>query len=497
MGGGSAEPKQVFCSGRQNDQEGTDMDSVLTPELAILHDSLEQQHLTPHGSVRHVVEDHPELAKRLRKSAGLPDKHVRSVAIVDWTSLYHACSLLRGEARPQDPFVAFADMTSVLAAVLFYDRVVVLGGRDMGRKASRLLGVPGTIRSIDPDSPNDKKRLCAHLINEHFLHAASVLMSHTRQSSVWLETLRSNWSDLLPDVVIPTPSTQAYNEMAWSLSPGQPDNYRQVFRETEIWRTDPLLVTSRLILDNDVRALFYEYMAITLEAMFAWRGSGPRVRYVGGALRAPMQRARIDVWRSRWRSVPVVENWLQEGWRQLNRDPQFPILLPFWTSAILQSCRARSDIPQKVGEWRQRAKHFRDRRSDVEDALGRGREEELAELMEMLKGEANELTSFASHVQSRAGVLAKATVAVLAPPVPSDLISKAVSEAVELGRGPLNMLWLRCIKGHMWFLVRQEEAAMKLRSPQERLQELFDLPVAAMSKPEALLKRLATVTWPV
>lgn len=473
------------------------MSSALTPDLGGLHDSLERQHLVPHRSLRQVVEDHPELARRLRKYAGLPDRHVRSVAIVDWTSLHHVCSLLEGAAHPQDPFVAFADMASVLAAILLYDRVVVLDGGVMGRRASRLLGVPDIIRSLDPDPPGDRRQMSAHLINEHFLHAVSVLVSAARQGSAWFESLRSNWSECLPNAVIPTPSGQEYTRMGWALPLERSDSYRQLFKETEIWRSDPLLLMTALILDNDVRALFHEYLASTLQAMFAIDRSGPRVRYVGGALRAPMQRARIEMWRSHWRTAPSARGWLPEESRQLNRDPQFPVVMPFWPSAILQSCRARSDIPQRLGEWRQLARAFRDRRSDVEDALGSGDEAELAELMGALHREIHQLTRTLPGVQSSAAVVARATIAVLAPPVPSEVMSRAVAEAAEQGRGPLTMLWLRCITSHVWILVRHQDAASELRLPRQRLQELFALPVSEKSQPDAFLARLAAVTWPV
>jgi hypothetical protein len=96
----------------------------------------------------------PGLALELRKLIA-PSEGPSSIALLDWTSLHHARRLLEGSLewalfdeevasmastawrmfawqqdeseRRVDPFVALADLASVVSAVILYDRVVFLG----------------------------------------------------------------------------------------------------------------------------------------------------------------------------------------------------------------------------------------------------------------------------------------------------------------------------------------------------------------------------------
>jgi hypothetical protein len=214
-------------------------------------------------------EDLRQLATHIREVVVDNNSALSSVGLVDWTSVYHVDELFEGGDRDLDPFVALADLNAIIAAVLFYDRVVVLDADDLVPRVAEALRVPDVLVSLSskagPSGAGGHSLLTWAL--EDCFQMSAARLSNLRPDGFegwfWNE-LRRGWTDMLPGVALP--DEYDLNEVGWSGSPGRPALMRQLF-SPNVWK--PSVFTKQLIIDNDVRALTYENVAALLTAALA------------------------------------------------------------------------------------------------------------------------------------------------------------------------------------------------------------------------------------
>ena len=299
----------------------------------------------PFGSLMwHLGADLPSLGYYVREQLAGDGSPVATVALLDWTTVNHVHRLINGDRDGIDPFVALADLNALLAAVLFYDRVMVVDGDGVYEDVGEELGVADVLYSLStrggPQTPWNVSVLTDSC--ESCFQDAAANMANLRPDSPLKVELDNAWTELLPAAELP--EDRDPNAIHWTGSPGRPVLFRQLFGPTDLWG-DPRF-TKRLIVDNDIRALTYENVASVLTGALATDELvGPNVRYVGGVLRSPMQRAARAMWRRSWDrrgglplETALNERWaahvatraaspaFPQDWRLRARRPSFPTL---------------------------------------------------------------------------------------------------------------------------------------------------------------------------
>jgi hypothetical protein len=252
------------------------------------------------ANLREVSSNPDSLSAYVRSIIVGVDEAISTVALVDWTTVHHVHRLFAGDAELIDPFIALADLNALLAAALFYDRVVVLDADEIIDDVRDAIGLGSVLVTVSSDG--------GPLIDGHYsllkwtldycFQKAAANLRNLRSDAPLLVDLRAAWQDMIPAAQLPR--SWNVNDLSWSSSPGRPELLSQLFFPDAgvSWSVSPV---TELIVDNDVRALTYENLAAVLTAASASAElSGPNVRYVGGALRAPMQRAMRAAWHRAW-----------------------------------------------------------------------------------------------------------------------------------------------------------------------------------------------------
>lgn len=206
---------------------------------------------------------------------------------------------------------------------------------------------------------------------------------------------------------------------------------------------------------------------MSLRARSQVDGSGPIIRYVGGVLRSPLQKAIRARWADTWseRGSPPAETMLNEYWQQRWQSAGgIQPIFPFWLSAIIAGCRTKADLRSSLHSWRERSEGFRRRRADLEAAMLRGDAMALADGQRALAGEVEKLRESAITSTTVSGVSAAAqTLAVTHLPPPMPQVAKALAGPSNSLIKPLTMLilrgsshiygsWLRAVLQHRPYL---------------------------------------------
>jgi len=440
--------------------------------------------------------DHPELTSYVHDTILGPIKGSTSVALIDWTTLYHVAALFEGELDQVDPFVALADLSSMVAAALFYDRIVVLNGEPHLAVVKQALNLGESLVSLRTDAVVEKDGypLLEAQLDSSFQKAA-ISLARTPKGHVLLDSLDRSWQEMIPGIQVP--SRRNIQDVAWEFSGDRPDHLRQLFHP------DPSLsgmwafqISESLITKSDVAALSYENLAATLSsAISAQPGPGPTVRYVGGVLRAPMQRAVRAAWHAAWdeKGPPAeaaLNGWWQERFQKRPVTPAFP----FWISAILENCDNRDDFGRQVSTWRRRAAHFRAARVALEQALIDDNPTAYDNHQRALGGAIDELGE--SQIIGGAVAAGQATLALTGiPPVAVNAATALLDKEVEHLIKPTTKWLLRATRPRLWFLATMNDAAQQLLRPQVRLRKVFALPAADNREPEEFLRRVNRVEW--
>src|SRR5262245_8727200 len=173
---------------------------------------------------------------------------------------------------------------------------------------------------------------------------------------------------MFPEATMPTSRYIGRVGLSWGPSIQRRMLYRQLERPGIKWADDD----AYLIVENDMRALTYENVASMLTGALATGPlDGPNVRYLGGVLRAPMQRALRAQWRDGWdrRGGLPLEGSLNRQWANNIGTSHASPAFPFWLSAILTGCDTPNDLGREVARWRKRTKQLRQRRTAIENKL--------------------------------------------------------------------------------------------------------------------------------
>ncbi len=438
-----------------------------------------------------------ELAPYVRLRLGVGHTDVRSVALVDWSALNRTCALLGSDASLQDPFVSLADFSSILAACVFYDRVVVLDQTGtLDRRANEAMGLDGVVVSLRPDAGDSAM---AFLLDHHYSWSWHYFDRATKSGSQWLTWLQEFWAELLPGVSFPQHAAAAFEgELGYNTSPQRESWIDVVFRSPhDEWLLAPH-DSDRLILDNDIRALVYERLAQTFDSMLG-DGAGS-VRYVGGCLRSPLLLARAKDAEARLLDAPAVEDWLLEQWVARYRSVGGTVRLPFWAGAVLARSKGdRRALPDEIARCRRQAARLRKRKAELEAALRAADESGLRELESAVRGELEYLADWVEGtVEIGAGAVSAVAVAALqthAPGVPTEVMEPAKKAASVMGGSAwLKGLALRLFRPHVSFVFELARDGA-LRDALRVAAPVFGLGGRVATQPEEFLTRLGRTRW--
>jgi hypothetical protein len=436
------------------------------------------------------------IRERVRDAVAIPAQPSSSVAVVDRTSLWRTTQLLAGERGSGDPFIALADLATILGAAIFDDRIVVLGSDEIiniAASASELLGLDDVIHPI-PFNPNPQTNTrqdweLSYLSEKLLFSALAELSRASEHDAEWIGSLRAKWREFLPELN-DFPSYDYYRLVDLYDKYENYDVYdlfNIVGGEWKFSFEDP----AELILDNDLRGLFYERLVQCLSIMLTQAGTGPSVRYVGGCLRAPMLLARAELARTPSHETVAPSGWLQRGWTDSDSMSggsrlrgMNPIVLPFWADAVISACERPEDFKRVVRRYRERARAFRKRRGEIDLAIQEGNMNELEKLGRALQGD---VSSFSSDIVAAGGqTLENAIPLVTGFPVPG----------IALATGSIAKLLPRYIfRPHLRLLMSLSKNARSLTRPLHRTVRIFNYPQARDADPGRFLKQLGRIAW--
>jgi hypothetical protein len=435
------------------------------------------------------------IRERVRQAVDVPAQPSSSVAVVDRTSLWRATRLLSGERGSGDPFIALADLATVLGAAIFDDRIVVLGDEEIieiATSANELLGLDDVIRPIlsSPNPSAHPDEMALSLLAEQFVGSAVMELADAYgRDANWIGWLRRSWKELLPGLSDFPAYDQGrlwnvadkYKEQPWDVY----DLFNVMGGEWQFSFDDP----SELILDNDVRGLFYERFVQCLSVMLTEAGAGPAVHYAGGCLRSPMLLTRAEFARTASRDPTTPSGWLQQRWTVLESAGVLgsgganPIVLPFWADAVIAECRHPEDFKQVVKRYRDKAAAFRRRRGSIDLAMQEGDENKLRQLIGALRGDVPSAPSDIGAILGKGGEVALTIAGSSAPGV------AGVAEVAA------KLLPPYLFRPHLRLLMRLGKNAHSLTRPLHRTLKIFNYAQARDTDPSHFLQRLGRIAW--
>jgi hypothetical protein len=350
-----------------------------------------------------------------------------------------------------------------------------------------------------PLSINEDDSPLAQSLDAHYSWAFHHFENATRTNARWLTWLEESWKLLLPESNFPKHFAREFDtQLGYNTSPQRKSWQDVIFRAPyDAWMIDPLN-TKELILDNDIRALTYDRLAQTLDAVVG-KESGFFTRYVGGCLRSPLQLARAKYADACLTNSPSLEKWLLDEWitKYPAKDQKLDqaVRLPFWAGAIFARCKGNADaLPVEIAKCRRQAAKLRKRRAELEEALRQSRIKNLSSLAHAVSGELDQL---ATGVSSGVGIAASALDGVLktqVPGFPTEMIG-AKKTADAMGSGWLKKLALRLFRPHVYFVYTLSQDAGQLGNLLKAAAQLFPLGGKDVSQPAAFLTRLRRTEW--
>lgn len=427
------------------------------------------------------------LRSALRRQAGAG----ASFALVDWTSLHRARQLLEEPASIRDPFTALADFGAVVAALLFYDKVLVVPETDGAEQA---LGASNLIRPLTTTFPGVGQDVFNDLLDRHYHWARDRLEGASQRllKPAWYTALAQRWEELLPGVGFPPHERGKWEDPTFQTSPMRGDNRAVLFQRESVWtwRND----LHEVILDNDLRSLFYERLAATLQELLRDGDEEPTVQYLGGCLRTPLLLARAAATEAALLPSRTPENWLESSWQRLYQAQSRDVVAPFWLQAVLAGSRERGEIASKLAGLRKAARAYRRHRHELAQAVTRGDQPVLQAAQQALAGD---LQSLNKAVQTAAGAgvdVVKTTVKLAAPVVPDELIGVA-ARAAGAQSGWLNRLAVRLFRPRLWILVEAGSLAERGTDILPHAARLFGFAGLDATEPRNFLTRVGRTTW--
>jgi hypothetical protein len=172
------------------------------------------------------------------------------------------------------------------------------------------------------------------------------------------------------------------------------------------------------------------------------------------------------------------------------QQPSSPLILPFFSAAVLQRAAAREDVWTQMAEVRDKSTTFRRVRADLDRMLERSLvSPEALQIQKAIRDEALKLTDLAGAAQESfsvaLGVVAQTGIVPLA-----GALKTGVDAAQGLGRGgSWTRIWRRLFHRHEYFLSQTSSQAIALTNALPQIQQLWQMP-----KIGGYLQRFASAT---
>lgn len=435
----------------------------------------------------------PELRQSIQRQIDIPADKTLSIALIDWTSLDNTRRLMEGNSgNILDPFVALLDLSVLVCAAVFYDYIVVIDGRGTARKVNDLFGL-NIVRGIDPHTLSDADGRMQKLLNAHFVTAVFELEKATQSpnpDAPWIEWLKDSWKQLLSIKEFPSHDWENYDtNLGYTPSPDRKIGGVIFEKGEESYTLRSNEDYSDLILDNDVRALFYEYLARTFDWMISDKADSS-IRYIGGCLRTPMLLTRAKLAASKLEPHSHIEDLLQSEWKTLDLNKQYPVKLPLWMDAALANAHDPFSFAKSVKDLRKTAGRFRRSKSALESKIRWGNDEQIHNLVDKLQGDASLLSKETSEISKDIIDIGTQTGKIVAPMVPWDL-AKPLSQVIgEIDQKWCKGLGLRLFRPQLWFIYNMGRNGKKIQRSTEKAFNVFSLQKGLVAtKPIEFLKQ--------
>lgn len=424
-----------------------------------------------------------------------------SIAVIDWNAARNTVMLFREPRAIADPFVAILDLATVISALIFYDRVLLLDYDAMAARLAEVFGLNGVISGINATEFSPDGDGMRDQIEYYFSEAQRELEEATESDKAWIGWLRESWTQLLPHSGFPRHDHGANARLHghYNAYDGRADVALDALFRLHAGTYGPRDIDfGELILDNDARSLFYEILVEQMKIHL----DPERIltfRYLANPLRTPMQAARARLAEAELRALrPAAEDWLQAQWTQLLTSLQSPgasVQMPFWLGIVLSAGPHRFDVIDAVHNLRHQAQRFRSRRREIEEELFVGNLSSMATMRTALQGDLNSLTQNPANLASAAlDVADTAARAVLPVPVGPKSVAAMVA---PISASWFQRQWLRLFRPQLWLMYDLGQQAQRVTRVLPVAFERFDLLPALATQPTEFVARIGQMSMTI
>ncbi len=196
--------------------------------------------------------------------------------------------------------------------------------------------------------------------------------------------------------------------------------------------------------------------------------------YLPGTLRMPFRRLFVE------RAGEVQDELVTVALADqvfARQQPSSPLILPFFTTSVLQRATCRKDIWAQIARVRDQSVAFRRVRAELDQMLERSQvSAEALRVQSAIRDEALKLADLAGASQQTAsvalGVVAQTNIVPLA-----GALKTAVDAAQGLNRGgSWTRIWRRLFHRHEYFLAQTNSQAIALTNALPQIQKLWRMP---------------------
>ena len=209
--------------------------------------------------------------------------------------------------------------------------------------------------------------------------------------------------------------------------------------------------------------------------------------YLPGTLRMPFRRLFVE------RAAQVQDELVSVALADqifAGQQPSSPLILPFFTAAVLKRASTREDVWTQMAHVRDQSARFRRGRADLDRMLGRSQvSPEALRVQSAIRDEALKLADVTGAAQQSTsvalGVVAQTGIVPLA-----GALKVGVDAARGIGRGgSWARIWRRLFHRHEYFLAQANSQAIALTNALPQVQQLWEMP-----KIGGYLKQFASAT---
>jgi len=198
--------------------------------------------------------------------------------------------------------------------------------------------------------------------------------------------------------------------------------------------------------------------------------------YMPGTLRMPFRRQFIK------RARDIQDRLVTVARADINftqQQPESPLILPFFTAALLRQATTREDIWSQMAHMREQSVPFRQKRADLDQILeGSLVSRQAQQVLKAIGDDALRLRDVAGAAQQTASVVVGGVVAATpAAPLVTAGLQVAVNAASGLNReGSWTRIWRRLFQRHLYFLSQTNSQAIELTNALPKIAKLWEMP---------------------